>query len=111
MNTQTGKRVGMPILYYKANTSNTAHDYTNPDNPDNIYDYRDNQELVGLGKPWDPTGTGHMLSTDPDKFYESTWNESITSIARPYRMDSFILLSAGFDGEYGTPDDVFNFGD
>jgi hypothetical protein len=25
--------------------------------------------------------------------------------------DSYILISAGFDGEYGTSDDVFNFGD
>lgn len=113
VNTQTGKRVGMPLLYCRANTSLTAHDVTNPDNPQNIYDYKDNQELVGLGKPWDPPpgGTPHMLFTEPAKFYESTWNESITSIARPYRMDSFILLSAGFDGEYGTPDDVFNFGE
>jgi len=28
---------------------------------------------------------------------------------RPYRSDSFILLSAGPDGLYGTGDDVFNF--
>ena len=112
-NTETGKRVGMPLLYYRANTSNTVHDVTNPDNPQNIYDYKDNQEMVGLGKPWDPlpTGTAHTLFTEPAKFYENTWNETITSIARPYRMDSFILLSAGFDGEYGTPDDVFNFGE
>ena len=44
----------MPILYYKANTANTLHDRTNPDNPDNIYNYRDNNELVLLGKPFDP---------------------------------------------------------
>ncbi len=30
-------------------------------------------------------------------------------MSRPYRSDSFILLSAGFDGEYGTRDDVYNF--
>ena len=28
---------------------------------------------------------------------------------RPYRADSYILMSAGFDGLYGTKDDVFNF--
>ena len=28
---------------------------------------------------------------------------------RPYRADSFILQSAGPDGIYGTPDDIYNF--
>jgi len=113
VNTQTGKRIGMPLLYYKANTSKTLHDVILPIVPaENIYNVEDNQALVKLGKPWDPPpGAPHTLFTNPEKFYESTWNESITSIARPYRMDSFILLSAGFDGEYGTPDDVFNFGE
>ena len=27
----------------------------------------------------------------------------------PYNVDSFILVSAGSDGEYGTDDDVTNF--
>jgi hypothetical protein len=27
----------------------------------------------------------------------------------PYRADSFILISAGKDGDFGTADDVFNF--
>jgi len=107
-NLTTGKRVGMPILYYEANTSRTAHDLVNPDNAQNIYDYKDNNELVGLGKPWDPA-TPHTLFSTPVKFYESTWNEKVSAITRPYRADSFILISAGFDGEYGTPDDVFNF--
>ena len=43
---QSGKKVGMPILYYKANTSDSQHDFLNPDNPQNIYDYQDNQQLV-----------------------------------------------------------------
>ena len=113
MNLNTGKRIGMPILYYKANTSHISHDLTNPNNQDNIYNYKDNQELVGLGKPWNPppTGTPHTLfPNDALKFYEITENAKIpTMITRPYRVDSFILISAGFDGEYGTPDDVFNF--
>jgi hypothetical protein len=106
----TGVRIGMPILYYRANTSLTTHDLTDENNPQNIYKYQDNHELVGLGKPWNPTGPGHLLATDPKKFYEGTWNEKVSAISRPYRADSFILLSAGFDGEYGTlDDDVFNF--
>ncbi|MBW8041122.1 MAG: type II secretion system protein [Planctomycetes bacterium] len=119
MNINTGKRIGMPILYYTANTSRTAHDLVNPNNNQNIYDYTDNHELGVLGKPWDPpppagTGAPHTLVSDPTQFYKSTWNEKVSTVStlnRPYRVDSYILLSAGFDGEYGTPDDIFNFGE
>lgn len=109
MSITTGKKIGMPILYYKVHTSLVTHDLTDQDNPQNMYKYQDNHDLVGLGKPWDPGGAQHTLFTDPLQFYRSTWNEKITSISKPYRADSFILISAGFDNEYGTPDDVFNF--
>ncbi|NIP23156.1 MAG: hypothetical protein GWN67_01785 [Phycisphaerae bacterium] len=116
----TGKRIGMPILYYKVHISLTAHDLTDPDNPQNMYKYQDNDQLVQLGMPWNP-GTAHPMASigttslgvpaDPRIFYQNTWNEQIQSVTKPYRADSFILMSAGFDNEYGTPDDVFNFGD
>jgi type II secretory pathway pseudopilin PulG len=108
-NLNTGKRIGLPILYYKARTSLVAHDLTDENNPQNIYKYQDNHGLAGVGKPWDPGGIPHTLYSDPIEFYRGTWNEKITTISKPYRTDSFILISAGFDGEYGTPDDVFNF--
>jgi len=106
----TNKRIGMPILYYKANTANSLHDIANPDNPNNIYNYKDNHLLVMLGIPWD-TGTNpaqHRLAV-PARFYQNTKNDKVTTTSRPYRADSYILISAGFDGEYGTPDDVCNF--
>ncbi len=118
---ETGKKVGMPILYYKADTSKTVHDVTNEENPQNIYDYKDNDELVKLGMPWNSwvhpiaSGGGETSSgelADPKIFYVNTKNDKITiTTGMPYRSDSYILISAGFDGEYGTPDDVFNFGD
>jgi len=120
---KTGKNIGMPVLYYKADTSKIDHDPNRPNDPDNIYDYMDNDDLVRLGLPFDNTGAlahpmasgGGMTSAggapDPAIFYEMTKNETITTADRPYRADSYILLSAGFDGEYGTSDDVFNFGD
>jgi len=107
-NRATGKRIGMPILYYKANTANNLHDSSEPDNPNNIYNYRDNQQLIELGIPSDPGGQMHRLA-DPVRFYKNTKNDKVTTASRPYRADSFILISAGFDGEYGTPDDVCNF--
>ena len=118
---QSGKKVGMPILYYKANTARRQHDLTDPDNSQNIYNYKDNQSLVLLGKPFDPGpgGEPHRLAADPSnpadgyRFYMNTTNDKVlmssTAAVRPYRADTFILISAGNDGEYGTPDDITNF--
>jgi len=111
---RTGMKTGMPILYYKAETSNNLHDPntapTPTDNMSNIYNYWDNHALVNLGKPWEEAGkaTTHSLS-EPARFYRNTRNDKITMMRRPYRSDSYILLSAGYDGEYGTADDICNF--
>ncbi len=115
----TGRRIGMPVLYYKADTAGIKHDPNGlpvvGDDKGQIYNYFDNDYLVGLGKPWDPpTAPGgvpaHPMYTEPERFYESTKNEKITiTDGRPYRSDSYILISAGFDGLYGTRDDIFNF--
>ena len=111
---RTGEKTGMPILYYKAETSNSLHDPNSTPTPQdsmgNIYNYTDNQALIGLGKPWEETGrtSTHSLSTFT-RFYRNTRNTQITTVRRPYRTDSYILLSAGFDGEYGTADDICNF--
>ena len=34
-----------------------------------------------------------------------------SGILWPYRADSYILISAGIDGLYGTSDDMTNFGE
>jgi hypothetical protein len=102
-----GKKVGMPILYYRAKSSGTKHDPNNPDDPQNIYDYRDNLALINLGVPGDPNAV-HPLA-GPKRFYLNTQNHMIMGTPRPYRDDSYILLSAGYDGLYGTADDIFNF--
>jgi len=100
----TGERVGMPVLYYRADTSKTLHDPNALPLSENIYNYLDNEELVAL-KTYEEED--HLL--DPPTFYEEIRNKKI-NIHRPYRADSYILISAGFDGKYGTKDDVFNFG-
>jgi hypothetical protein len=105
---KTGQKVGMPILYYKADTSKTAHDVNNPDNPDNIYNYKDNHAFLALGTP-DKQNKKHPLFENPKLFYKITKNYKITSQSKPHRPDSFILLSAGKDGLYGTWDDIANF--
>jgi type II secretory pathway pseudopilin PulG len=109
----TGKKIGMPILYYKADTSGIRHDPNNLPTPagknGNFYDYSDNHYITVLGMPWNLSAV-HPLYSDPKIFYINTKNDKITlTDGRPYRADSYILLSAGFDGQYGTPDDIFNF--
>lgn len=112
-NRATGRKVGMPILYYEANVSNILHDVTQPG--ESIYDYRDNHTLVQLGATWDPAVVHPLWQLLPgvvgEVFYEITRDERITATPRPYMSDSYILISAGYDGLYGTDDDVFNFGD
>jgi type II secretory pathway pseudopilin PulG len=117
-NQETGKKVGMPILYYKANTSGIRHDPNTAflpeagDDKGQIYNYLDNNKLVELGpSPWDPSGTDtHPLYGTSTNFYEITKDNRISiKDGRPYRPDSYILISAGFDGMYGTKDDIFNF--
>ncbi len=110
----TGKRIGMPILYYKADISKIEHDNTTE--ALNIYAYSDNQKIIERGLPWGP-GVHPLdeLSGESPKgkelFYETIRNKKISSIDRPYRPESYILISAGFDGLYGTEDDIYNFED
>jgi hypothetical protein len=102
-----GARTGMPILYYRADVDGTAHDVNDPNNPANIYDYRDNQALIALGVPGKPEQT-HPLA-DPKRFYRNMRTYKSKDVSRPYMADSYILISAGRDGLYGTADDICNF--
>jgi hypothetical protein len=103
----SGERTGMPILYYRADSSGTAHDVANPDNPQNIYHYQDNQALILLGVLGEPNQV-HPLA-DPQRFYLNTQDRKASGRPASYRRDSFILVSAGEDGLYGTADDICNF--
>jgi competence protein ComGC len=117
--TAAGFKTGMPILYYKANTAYSQHDptitMTERDNNGNIYNYLDNEMLLALGKPWQTgtTSTPHKLSAAGDdgveRFFWNTQSDKIVTTPRPYNADKFILISAGYDGEYGTADDICNF--
>jgi hypothetical protein len=99
----SGKKTGMPILYYRANPSGTVHDRNSPNN---IYDYCDNAALIALGVPGDLNAV-HPLA-EPRRFYLNTQDVRVAA-PTPVRRDSFILISAGYDGPYGTADDICNF--
>ncbi len=58
----------------------------------------------------------HYGTTAPDKtyseiFYEAIRDKKATAVAKPYNESTYILMSAGWDGMYGTRDDVYNFAD
>ncbi|MBN2272347.1 MAG: prepilin-type N-terminal cleavage/methylation domain-containing protein [Sedimentisphaerales bacterium] len=107
---------GAPILYYKANTSGkTISD---------VYKVADNQTLVYAKQMKD--GTRHPLADpNPGLSYEFFYGNALPADAKigyiedskittrvwPYNPSSYILISAGADGIYGTSDDIRNFGD
>jgi hypothetical protein len=118
-NRSTGKRVGMPVLYYKADVSKIRHEVAGLATGENVYNSDDNQQLVDLGMPWQ-AGAAHPMASaggttpdgeasDPGIFYDITRDENVDVVPRPRKPDSYILMSAGYDGLYGTEDDVFNF--
>ena len=113
----SGQKTGMPILYYKANTAeHTARlqypvDCVSHDEYQQSGEYLqlcDNQQVLDLGKPWSGSSGPHELAT-PTRFGQNIRNEKVSTWNRPARADSYILMSAGWDGEYGTADDVCNF--
>jgi type II secretory pathway pseudopilin PulG len=111
-NKTTGQKIGMPILYYKARPSKMKHDVT--DSLNSIYNFMDNQDLVMLGEPWDQTVKPRLgkEGTSPNgaRFYENTRNDQLlNNVIRPFNEDTYLLISAGNDGEYGTSDDICNF--
>ena len=101
-------KAGMPILYYKADISKTAHDVNYPDNPNSIYNYRDNHALLALGVPGSPEKK-HPLLNDPKLFYRIIKDDRVTTPSKPFNVDTYILISAGKDRLYGTLDDIYNF--
>jgi type II secretory pathway pseudopilin PulG len=97
------EKAGAPILYYRANTSGKVIN--------DVYHAYDNDALVVTKQNDD--GRIHPLAnpTGPYQFfYNYIRDPKITAKPWPYRPDSYILISAGVDGLYGTSDDITNFG-
>jgi type II secretory pathway pseudopilin PulG len=107
------KKTGTPILYFRARSNYSQQNINDTQGlVDDIYNLEDNINLLGLGMPNDSTGHTVMDTTtysEYENFENMIVNENLTTIRRPYRADSYILISAGKDGDFGTADDVFNF--
>lgn len=120
---------GFPILYYKANPSGNGIG----DNPVNdgtagprVYYQNDNERITGsanVSDGWQLKGSPHLLKDfgnnpgDPNTFLHYFTNQEAYQASggasggyvKPYNAETFILISAGKDGIYGTSDDVKNF--
>jgi len=96
-------RAGAPILYYRANTSaKTIRE---------IYNAQDNDVIIQIKQQAD--NKEQPLSRPAGQFqyfYDYIRDPKISARPWPYRPDSYILISAGADGLYGTSDDIRNFG-
>jgi prepilin-type N-terminal cleavage/methylation domain-containing protein len=107
-------KAGRPILYYRADPSQQSFDPSNT----TIYNYRDNYPVVLTAQANDqvtepsivhPLRTPAWLSSEQYKIVDQKVFAS-TGRYWPHRPDSYILISAGIDGLYGTADDITNFG-
>ncbi len=114
--------VGTPLLYYRANSAMKQMDSGDPEN--SIYNMYDNDTIyqldrpVGGGKtkphPLEPNSSGTYDEVGVDIFYYGDYKlidpqASKRNFKWPYRPDSYIIISAGLDGLYGTQDDMMNF--
>ncbi|PKL46419.1 MAG: hypothetical protein CVV39_07240 [Planctomycetes bacterium HGW-Planctomycetes-1] len=117
-------KIGTPILYFRANLSPINTRLVPNMIPGrlakNIYNYADNYFLMNVGRIVD--GKNHPICPFDDNptdagngnaFYKYIHDPMILPASgtwgRPVRPDSFLLISAGFDGLYGTNDDICNF--
>ncbi|MHC4704254.1 MAG: type II secretion system protein [Planctomycetota bacterium] len=101
-------KAGAPVLYYRADTSSKR---MNSDVIEGrIYDHEDNIHII-VAKAVKDGGADHPLNqTDLDFFYEVYIRDPKVPGQWPYRPDSYLLITAGADGIYGTGDDICNFG-
>lgn len=126
-------KAGAPILYYRADPTNKLFRQTDgSDFSTSVYNVYDNVMLVEqraiqeqAKKPSrrnDPLNGGDGSLSIPavfygvgagnaTSFYGYAQDPKVTTYPWAYNSDTYLLISAGEDGMYGTEDDVRNFGD
>ncbi len=119
-------KIGTPILYFRANLAaenmQSISSAIPPYDPHtkNVYNYCDNLAPILAGRVLENGEIDHKFFETPGNpngstFYKFikdpmvTMPEDATHHGRPVRPDSFLLISAGWDGMYGTSDDICNF--
>ena len=125
MNTAITQKVGMPILYFKGDETkrfriNSIRTEVNRGNLSQAeyqewaFNFDDNLPIVRLLPLTDPAKMHFDSNDDLDKawaFYEDITQTADVDRAffKPFNASTFILISAGYDGIYGTKDDITNF--
>jgi len=126
---------GNPILYYKARKS-ARKAITKQGSWIGVYDYEDNSIITngyqsgdGTVRAWDTKYDDDWPKPEDINYYENfgspfnhdkqefkRFDQTIIDSqlrnpgkSRPYNQSNFILLTAGPDNQYGTPDDLTNF--
>ncbi len=111
---------GTPILYYKANTSNKSWFGKNK-YFERIYNYDDNGAMLPLINKVDLTKRLLVNNTSDSVYPAGEWGTFYRYLTDPkfppgvilgewpVNADSYVLISAGVDGLYGTADDITNF--
>ncbi len=108
-------KAGSPVLYFKANTQSRLFgtDTGGADWSKWIYNYLDNMKILALGHIRDQNKAHPWYhETDPtvrDGFYDDITNPKVEAYEKPYNSTSYLLVAPGWDGLYGTKDDVTNF--
>jgi len=121
---------GFPILYWRADSAGLqAADEPNAGDTGakrGIYHWKDNEPLISNSSPdrlvlditderrkhrldWQLLGHGGWEDWEPGNFQYYILNKDIQAKAVPHRADSYLLVSPGADGIYGTRDDIANF--
>ena len=128
---------GSPLLYWRADPAGLVIADRSPTDSDasgnqrGIYHYADNKDLVGADAQDHPlqltaASAEHRLyfeypapinpaNNEPDptirgqNFATYIHNKSVAAKIMPQRADSYMLISAGPDGLFGTADDIANF--
>lgn len=109
------QRSGSPILYFKAKTGSRLYKKVPlaGDNTKNwIYNWEDNKDLFNLPPLMESNEyPNHVYMGRPEgreAFYADITNNK-ASFDKPHNPNTFLLISAGWDGIFGTKDDVTNF--
>jgi type II secretory pathway pseudopilin PulG len=124
----TTLRAGTQFLYFKANQDTRAYGESDGTykNTGYIYNYLDNKDLLNLmplsgamdkdnnllPHAWSPMSEDDAAvnANRRKAFYQAIINPAITTEARPYNVNTYIIISAGVDGVFGTKDDISNCG-
>ena len=123
---------GYPLLYWRADPAGVQMADEDPDrlsspNLRGIYHWIDNGRLIDPGSrdvlvlradnqdhelEWQGRAVqtpGRKIDYEPGTFQNYIENKDIQAKNHPHRSDSFLLVSPGADGLYGTADDIANF--